>query len=79
MTTLEEFNSKLEEEFDELEPGNLKTDVPFADQVDWNSVNALIVMAHLKTEYGVDIKVKDLQEVKTVAQLFDYVKRIMVL
>ena len=72
--TIEEFIAKLEEEFDDLEPGNLKPETNFREKFEWNSINALILIALIKTEYDVAINAEDIQTSKTVLNLFNIIK-----
>lgn len=72
--TLEDFIKNIETEFEELEPGKLKADTIFRDAFDWNSINALILIAMVKTEYGASINAEDIQKSKTISDLFEVVK-----
>lgn len=74
---VEEFIAKVEEEFDDLEPGKLKPESHFREVFEWNSINALILIALVKTEYDVAINAEDIQASKTVNDLWEIiVKRI---
>ncbi len=46
--TIEDFIKKIEDEFDELEPGKLKPESVFREMFDWNSINALVLIAMVK-------------------------------
>ena len=72
--TVEEFIAKLEEEFDDMEPGILSPESNFREKFEWNSINALILIALVKTEYDVAINAEDIQGSKTVQNLFDIIK-----
>jgi acyl carrier protein len=72
--TIDDFIKKIEEEFDELEPGKLKPESIFRDIFDWNSINALVLIAMIKTEYDVAINADDLVKAKTVQDVFNVVK-----
>jgi len=74
MITVEDFITKIEAEFDELEPGKLKPESNFRDMFDWNSINALVLIAMVKTEYDVTINADDLVKSKTVNDVFSLVK-----
>lgn len=69
-----EFIQKLEEEFDDLEPGKLKPESNFREAFEWNSINALILIALIKTEYNVSINAEDIQKSKTVNDIFEIIK-----
>jgi len=72
--TLEDFIKNIETEFDDIEPGKLKPETNFREVFDWNSINALILIAMVKTEYGAAINAEDIQKSKTVTDLFEIVK-----
>ena len=67
---IEDFIAKLEEEYEDLTPGTLKPDSVFREVFEWNSINALILIALVKTEYDVTINAEDIATSKTVADLF---------
>lgn len=71
---IEEFIQKLEAEFEDLEPGKLKPESNFRDAFEWNSINALILIALIKTEYNVSINADDIQKSKTINDIFSIVK-----
>jgi acyl carrier protein len=68
-----DFIKKIEAEFEDLEPGKLKPESNFRDMFDWSSVNALILIAMVNTEYDVIITAEDLRASKTVQELFDVI------
>jgi acyl carrier protein len=67
---IEEFIARLEEEYEDLVPGTLKPTSVFREVFDWNSINALILIAMVKIEYDVTINAEDIATSKTVADLF---------
>ncbi len=71
---IEEFIEKLEEEFDELEPGTLKPETSFRDLDEWSSMHALIIIALIDTEYDVTLNGDDLRAASTVEDIFNIVK-----
>lgn len=71
---IEDFIEKLENEFDELEKGTLKSDTNFSDIEEWSSMHALIIIALIDTDYNVTINGEDLQKCKTVNDLFKIVR-----
>ncbi|MFO8130062.1 MAG: acyl carrier protein [Bacteroidales bacterium] len=71
---IEDFIAKIEEEFDDLEPGVLKPESNFREHFEWNSINALILIALVKTEYDVAINAEDIRKSNTIRQLFDIIK-----
>lgn len=72
--TIEDFIKKIEDEFDELEPGKLKPESVFREMFDWNSINALVLIAMVKTEYDVTLNADDLVKSKTVKDVFDLIQ-----
>lgn len=72
--TIEDFITRIEEDFDDLEPGVLKPESNFRDVFEWNSINALMLIALVKTEYDVTINANDIATSKTVNDLFKIVE-----
>lgn len=72
--TIEDFIKKIEDEFDELEPGKLKPESIYREMFDWNSINALVLIAMVKTEYDVTINANDLVKSKTVKDVFEIIQ-----
>jgi acyl carrier protein len=69
-----DFIKNIEAEFVDLEPGKLKPESVFRDLFEWNSVNALILIAMVNAEYDVELTADDLRQSKTIQDLFDIVK-----
>ncbi len=67
---IEDFITRLEEEYEDLKPGTLKPGSAFREVFEWNSINALILIAMVKTEYDVTINAEDIATSKTVEDLF---------
>jgi len=72
--TIEEFIEKVEAEFPDLEPGKLLPDSLYREVLNWSSINALILIALVATEYDVIITADDLRSTVTLKELFDIVK-----
>ncbi len=71
---IEDFIDVVEEEFeDEIEQNQLKADVKFREVFDWNSINALRLIALVKTEYDVTINAEDIQQSETVTDLHEII------
>ena len=68
--SVENFIEKVEEEFEELEPGTLKPESNFREFFEWNSVNALIIIALVDSEYDVTINAEDIQQAETINDLY---------
>jgi len=71
---IEDFILQIEEEFDDLEPGSLKPDSEFRKNFEWNSINALIFIALVDSEYEVTINAEDLDKSVTINDLFEIIK-----
>jgi len=67
---IEDFIIRLEEEYEDLKPGTLKPSSVFREVFEWNSINALILIALVKTEYDVTINAEDIAGSHTVEDLF---------
>jgi acyl carrier protein len=67
---IEDFITHLEEEYEDLKPGTLKPNSVFREVFEWNSINALILIAMVKTEYDVTINAEDIATSKTVEDLY---------
>lgn len=61
--------SKIEVEFETLEPGTLKPQSSFRELKDWSSMHALILIALVDTEYNVTLNGNDLRNLTTVTDL----------
>ncbi len=72
--TMEEFIKHVEDEFDDLKPGILQTTSNFREVFEWNSINALILIAMVKTEYDVTLTAEDLVKSKTVQDIYTLVE-----
>lgn len=71
---IEEFIKHIEAEFDDLKPGVLKPESLFREVFEWNSINALILIAMVKTEYEVTLTADDLIKSKTVHDIYKLVE-----
>lgn len=72
--TIETFILNIETEFVDLEPGKLKPESNFRDMFEWNSVNALILIAMVNAEYDVELAADDLRQSKSIQDIFNIVK-----
>lgn len=70
---IEDFILKIEEELDDLEPGNLTPDSNL-DAFAMNSINVLIIIALIKTEYDVLVEAEEFAASKTISDVFNIVK-----
>ena len=72
--SISNFISKVENEFEELNPGTLNPESVIREHVSWDSVNALIFIALINVEYSVEINAEDLVKSNTVQELFNIVE-----
>jgi acyl carrier protein len=73
MIGIEEFIKKVEEEFEDMEPGKLKPHSVIREHFTWDSISALIFIAHVNVEYDVVITADDLVNSETVQDLYNLV------
>ncbi|MBT3173776.1 MAG: acyl carrier protein [Lentimicrobiaceae bacterium] len=71
---INDFISRIEEEFDDIKPSTLEPDDILKEKFTWDSINALIFLAHVNVEYDVEITADELIESKTVRDLFNLVE-----
>ena len=71
---IQEFIQHIEAEFEDLKPGVLKPDSIFREVFEWNSINALILIAMVKTEYEVTLTADDLIQSKTVNDIYKLIE-----
>lgn len=72
--TVEEFILKIEEEFPDMESGKLKPDSVFREVMNWNSINALILIVLVDTEYDVILTADDLRSAITINDIFNLIQ-----
>lgn len=70
---MDEFILRLEDEFDHLPKGTWRPSTNFREEVEWNSINVLILIALVKTEYDVTLTATDLQSFQTVQDIYSFV------
>ncbi len=73
MIAIEEFIKKVEAEFEDMEPGKLTPGSVIKEHFTWDSINALIFIAHVNVEYDVVITADDLINSQTVQDLYELV------
>jgi acyl carrier protein len=72
---IEEFITNIEDQYDDLERGKIKPESKLREAFEWNSINALIIIALIKTEYDVDIDAEDLRKSITIQDLYDLITK----
>lgn len=73
MIAIEEFIKGVEEEFEDMEHGMLKPESVIREHFSWDSINALIFIAHVNVEYDVVISADDLVTSLTIQDLYNFV------
>lgn len=71
---IEDFIARLEEEYEDIAPGTLKPQSIFREVFEWSSINALILIALVKTEYDVVINADDIANSKTIEDLYKIIE-----
>jgi len=71
---INDFISKIENEFEDVEPGSVKPATQFRNHFDWTSVNALILFSMINVEYNVTLSAEDLQKSTTIQDLFNIIE-----
>ncbi len=71
---INDFIQKIENEFDDIQPGTLKPESIIREHVEWDSVNALIFIALVNVEYDVEINAEDLVKSSSIQDLFNIVQ-----
>lgn len=71
---LEDFIKMVEAELADIIPGTIKPETVFKQLDAWNSMQALILIAMVDSEYGVTLTAENLNECITIADLFSFVQ-----
>ena len=74
MVDIKEFIANVEEEFEDLPKGVLTKESIIRDHFTWDSINALIFIAHINVNYNVEVSAEDLVNSITVGDLYNTVK-----
>ncbi len=74
MVDINEFIIKVEEEFEDMPKGQLRPDSVIRDHFTWDSINALIFIAHVNVNYDVEITAQNLVDSATIQDLYDIIK-----
>jgi acyl carrier protein len=70
---IDDFIRKIEAEFEDLEPNSLQATDVLKEKFTWDSINALIFLAHVNVEYDVEINADELIQSETVQDLYNLV------
>lgn len=72
-----EFIKNFEAQFDEVEPDELTENTVFKLLDEWSSLNALLIISMIDTEYNVAVSGDELNESETIDQVYELVKQKM--
>ena len=64
---------KIENEYEELEPGSLSPDSKFKEVIYWNSMNSLVMIVMIEFEYKLLLKGNELKEIDTIQDLAELI------
>jgi acyl carrier protein len=73
--SIEEFLTKIKEQLEDVDTTALGTDNDFKELEWWSSMNALIIIAFINTEYGTKFTAAELKTCSTIRQLYDFVAK----
>lgn len=71
---IKEFIENFAAQFDDTDPAEIKADTLFHNLDEWSSLTALSIIAMADEEYDVTLKGNDINDAKTVEDLFNIVK-----
>lgn len=71
---LKDFIENFSDQFDDTDASEFKAETIYKDIDEWSSLNALSVIAMVDEEYDVTLKGDDIQNSKTIEELFNLVK-----
>lgn len=74
MIDQQDFLKNFEEQFDEIEPGSLTMETEFREIEEWSSLNALLIVAMVDTEYGITLTGDDIVKSKTISDIYNIVQ-----
>jgi acyl carrier protein len=73
--TVEGFIEKIVEEFPDLKKEKITPEMNFRDHVEWDSINALVLIAMVNVEYDVTITAEELLNAETVNDVYLVVEK----
>lgn len=72
--SLQTFITNLESIFEETAPNTLTANTNFRDLEEWSSMQALLIIAMIDSEYAVIFSGEDLRNCQTIADIYEIVK-----
>jgi acyl carrier protein len=74
MMNIDEFIQLLEKEFEDLPAGTLKPSTNYRDIPNWSSMHALIIIAFVDANFGVELTASDLRSTSTIQDLYNTIQ-----
>ena len=71
---LNEFTQKVRDQFLEIDQPHVTSEVEFRTLSTWDSLTGMAVLTMIEDEFKVTISVDDFNQLKTVVDLFNFVK-----
>lgn len=71
---MEEFLSKVKEQFEDSDMENIQMDTVFRTLETWDSLTAMALQAMVLDDYGVKITNKELLDLDTVGDLYEFIE-----
>lgn len=71
---LNDFTKKVSDQFLDIDQPNVTAEVAFRTLSTWDSLTGMAVLTMIEDDYKVAIPVDDFKQLKTVADLFNYVQ-----
>lgn len=73
--TIEDFIEKILMEIPDIKRENIGPHMKFRDHVEWDSVNALVLIAMVNVEYDVSLRAEELIKAETINDVFLVIKK----
>lgn len=70
---LEEFLNVFADQFDDVDPNEIKADTEYQEIDEWSSLTAMSLIAMAKTKFGKTISGREIRSCKTVEDLFNLI------
>lgn len=72
--SVEEFTTLLEKEFEDIPSGTLTPDTNYRDIPNWSSMHALVIIAFVDANFGVELTASDLRNTQTIRDLYTIIQ-----
>jgi len=73
--SLDVFLNKIAGELEGVDPSTITADVEFRQLENWNSMNALIILAFINVEYGKNYTAQQLSSCKTFRDVYNTLEK----